>query len=78
MAGWPDGYGYGNRVVVDHGNGYTSLYAHLSNIYVSVGQTVSRGQLIGQMGSTGRSTGIHLHLEIHYKGAALNPLVILK
>ena len=78
VAGWPDGYGYGNRVVVDHGNGYTSLYAHLSNIYVSVGETVSRGQLIGQMGSTGRSTGIHLHLEIHYKGAALNPLVILK
>lgn len=78
VAGWPDGNGYGNRVVLDHGNGYTSLYAHLSNIYVSVGQTVSRGQLIGQMGSTGRSTGTHLHLEIHYKGVALNPLSILK
>lgn len=78
VAGWPDSTGYGNRVVVDHGNGYTSLYAHLSNIYVSVGQMISRGQLLGQMGSTGRSTGTHLHLEIHYKGIALNPLAILK
>lgn len=78
VAGWPDRMGYGNRVVIDHGNGYTSMYAHLSNVYVGVGDYVSRGQLIGQMGSTGRSTGIHLHLEIHYKGAALNPLSILK
>ncbi len=78
VAGWPDGYGYGNRVVIDHGNGYRSLYAHLSNIYVSVGQTVSRGQVVGQMGTTGRSTGIHLHLEIHYRGVAINPLAILK
>jgi len=78
VAGWPDGQGYGNRVLIDHGNGYSSLYAHLSNIYVSIGATVSRGQLIGQMGSTGRSTGIHLHLEIHYKGVPVNPLAILK
>lgn len=78
VSGWPDSMGYGNRVVIDHGNGYTSMYAHLSNIYVSVGDSVSRGQLIGQMGSTGRSTGTHLHLEIHYKGVALNPLAILK
>lgn len=78
IAGWPDNMGYGNRVVIDHGNGYQSLYAHLSNIYVSPGENVSRGQLIGQMGSTGRSTGTHLHLEIHYKGIALNPLAILK
>ena len=78
VAGWPDASGYGNRVVIDHGNGYTSLYSHMSNIYVSSGQTVSRGQLIGQMGSTGRSTGTHLHLEIRYKGVALNPLAILK
>lgn len=78
VAGWPDGMGYGNRVVIDHGNGYTSLYAHLSNVYVSVGETISRGQLIGQMGSTGRSTGTHLHLEIHYKGVPINPLAILK
>lgn len=78
VAGWLDGGGYGNRVVIDHGNGYRSLYAHLSNIYVSVGETISRGQLIGQMGSTGRSTGTHLHLEIHYKGVPVNPLAILK
>lgn len=78
VAGWPDGYGYGNRVVIDHGNGYQSLYAHLSNIYVSSGDTISRGQLLGQMGSTGRSTGTHLHLEIHYKGVTMNPLAILK
>ncbi len=78
VAGWPDSQGYGNRVVIDHGNGYRSLYAHLSNVYVSIGETISRGQLIGQMGSTGRSTGTHLHLEIHYKGVPVNPLAILK
>lgn len=78
VAGWPDNYGYGNRVVIDHGNGYQTLYAHLSNIYVTVGQKVSRGQSIGQMGSTGRSTGTHLHFEIRYKGVAVNPLAILK
>ncbi len=78
VAGWPDNTGYGNRVVIDHGNGYQTLYAHLSNIYVSAGETVSRGQLIGQMGSTGRSTGTHTHFEIRFKGVALNPLNILK
>ena len=78
VAGWPDNYGYGNRVVIDHGNGYQTLYAHLANIYVSVGQHVSKGQTIGQMGSTGRSTGTHLHFEIHFKGIAVNPLAILK
>ncbi|OGE16719.1 hypothetical protein A3F00_00700 [Candidatus Daviesbacteria bacterium RIFCSPHIGHO2_12_FULL_37_11] len=78
VAGWPDNMGYGNRIVVDHGNGYRTLYAHLSNIYVNVGQTVSRGQIIGQMGSTGRSTGTHLHFEVHYKGVPVNPLAILK
>lgn len=76
-SGW-DTTGYGNRVIIDHQNGYKTLYAHMSNIYVSVGQVVSRGQAIGQMGSTGRSTGTHLHLEIRYKGIALNPLAILK
>jgi len=78
VAGWPDNYGYGNRIIIDHGNGYQTLYAHMSNIYVTVGQKVSRGQTIGQMGSTGRSTGTHLHFEIHFKGRALNPLSILK
>lgn len=78
VAGWPDSSGYGNRIVIDHGNGYKSLYAHLANVYVSPGQTVSSGQVIGQMGSTGRSTGTHVHLEILYKGIAVNPLSILK
>ena len=78
IAGWPDNYGYGNRVVIDHENGYRTLYSHLSNVYVSIGQTVSRGQIIGQMGSTGRSTGTHLHFEIHFKGVPVNPLNILK
>lgn len=76
-AGW-DTTGYGNRVDIDHGNGYSTRYAHLSNIYVALGQTVSRSQTLGQMGSTGRSTGTHLHFEIHYKGVPVNPLAILK
>ena len=77
MAGWPDGYGYGNRVLIDHGNGYRTLYAHLSRVYVVPGQTVARGAAIGKMGSTGRSTGIHLHFEIIRNGSHLNPLSIL-
>ena len=76
-AGWPDNFGYGNRVVVNHGNGYTTLYAHLSAIYVSAGQAVSRGDVLGLMGSTGRSTGTHLHLEVRKDGTALNPLSLL-
>jgi murein DD-endopeptidase MepM/ murein hydrolase activator NlpD len=78
VAGWPDNYGYGNRVVIDHGNGYVTLYAHLSAIYVKVGQTVSRGSAIGKMGSTGRSTGTHLHFEVRKSGVHLNPLDVLK
>lgn len=78
VAGWPDNGGYGNRVEIDHGNGYMTRYAHLSNIYVAPGQRVAKGQVIGKMGTTGRSTGIHLHFEIHYKGIAVNPLAILK
>lgn len=78
VAGWPDGYGYGNRVVVDHGNGYKTLYAHMSQIYVQVGQTVSRGSALGRMGSTGRSTGTHLHFEVIRNGTYLNPLSVLQ
>src|SRR3990167_1907224 len=77
VAGWPDGSGYGNRVIIDHGNGYTTLYAHMSSVYVRSGQTVSKGSVIGAMGSTGRSTGVHVHLEIRKNGTALNPLSIL-
>ncbi|MGD8744220.1 MAG: peptidoglycan DD-metalloendopeptidase family protein [Candidatus Woesebacteria bacterium] len=78
VAGWPDGYGYGNRVVIDHGNGYKTLYGHLSRIYVVPGQTVARGAPIGKMGSTGRSTGIHLHFEVIDNGVYLNPLSVLQ
>lgn len=74
VAGWPDQSGYGNRVIVDHGNGYTSLYAHMSAIYVSAGQQISKGDVLGAMGSTGRSTGTHLHVEVRRNGVALNPL----
>lgn len=78
VAGWPDSYGYGNRVIIDHGNGYRTLYGHLSRIYVVPGQTVSRGSSIGKMGSTGRSTGIHLHFEVIKDSTYLNPLSVLR
>ncbi|MFC1649625.1 peptidoglycan DD-metalloendopeptidase family protein [Patescibacteria group bacterium] len=78
VAGWPDGYGYGNRVMIDHGNGYRTLYAHLSSVFVQPGQTVNRGSVIGRMGSTGRSTGTHLHFEVISNGAYLNPLTVLQ
>lgn len=78
IAGWPSNEGYGNRVVIDHGNGYQTLYAHMAKVYVSVGQRVKRGDPVGQMGSTGRSTGVHLHLEVRKTGVALNPLEFLK
>lgn len=77
-AGWPDGGGYGNRVVIDHGNGFRTLYAHLSVVQVQIGQRVNRGDVLGQMGTTGRSTGIHLHFEIHNGGALVNPLNYLQ
>jgi murein DD-endopeptidase MepM/ murein hydrolase activator NlpD len=70
--------GYGNYIILDHGNGYRTLYAHLSQIYVVSGQTVSRGSAIGKMGSTGRSTGIHLHFEVILNGVHLNPLSVLQ
>lgn len=78
VAGWPDGYGYGNRVMIDHGNGFVTLYAHLSVIQVRVGQRVKRGDVIGQMGTTGRSTGVHLHFEVRQGGGLMNPLSYLQ
>lgn len=77
-AGWLDGFGYGNRVIIDHGNGYRTLYAHLSKVSVVAGQTVARGAPIGKMGSSGRSTGVHLHFEVLLNGVHLNPLSVLK
>lgn len=78
VAGWVDNYGYGNRVMVDHGNGFATLYAHLSVVQVKVGQRVGRGDVLGQMGSTGRSTGTHLHFEIRQGGALQNPFNFLR
>ncbi|MGB4665340.1 MAG: M23 family metallopeptidase [Bacteroidales bacterium] len=66
--------GYGKVVVINHGFGYQTLYAHLSEILVKPGEKVKRGQIIGHMGSTGRSKGPHLHYEIHYKGTPVNPI----
>lgn len=70
-AGWQSGYG--NTVVVSHGNGLTTLYAHQSSIAVSRGQSVGRGEVIGYVGSTGNSTGPHLHFEIRSNGTPVNP-----
>jgi murein DD-endopeptidase MepM/ murein hydrolase activator NlpD len=66
--------GYGKVVVIDHGFGYRTLYAHLSKIAVKPGERVERGQIIGYLGSTGRSKGPHLHYEIHYRGKPVNPI----
>ena len=68
------GSGYGNYVVVDHGGGYTTLYAHMTSISVSVGQTVGQGDTLGITGSTGNSTGPHLHYEVMIGGVNQNPL----
>ncbi len=78
VAGWTDNTGYGNRVMIDHGNGYVTLYGHMSVVSVQVGQTVKRGDVLGQMGSTGRSTGTHLHFEIRLGGVNQNPGNYLK
>ena len=71
------GGGYGNMVMIDHGNGYHSLYAHMSVVSVTCGQSVYQGNLIGLAGSTGNSTGPHLHFEIRYQGGFINPWYVL-
>lgn len=71
-------WGYGCHVIIDHGNGYQTLYAHLSSYGVEAGDSVGQGNQIGVMGSTGRSTGTHLHFEIRSGGVILNPLNFLK
>lgn len=75
-AGWDGSYGY--RIIINHNNGFVSLYAHLSKINVKVGQVVAQGSAIGVMGSTGNSTGTHLHLELEKNGVLVNPLSYLK
>lgn len=75
-AGWND-WGYGNLVVIDHGTGWESVYAHLSQWNVQCGQSVSQGELIGLAGSTGRSSGPHLHFELRNSGVYVNPWSVL-
>jgi len=75
-AGWAGGYG--RLVEINHGNGWTTRYAHMSRIDVKIGETVSTGDLIGAIGSTGRSTGPHLHYEIRKNGKATDPVRFLK
>lgn len=73
FAGWSQ-YGYGNMVQIDHGNGYVTLYAHLTTYFVNMCQSVSQGDQIGTAGNTGNSFGAHLHFEIRLGGASVNPL----
>lgn len=75
-AGWMNGYG--KLIIIKHSSGYETRYAHLNNIYVKVGQRVTRGQLIGKTGMTGRVTGPHLHYEIRKNGTPLNPMRYLQ
>ncbi len=73
MAGRDQG-GYGNEIVIDHGYSYKTVYAHLSRIFVRPGQQVLRGQVIGYVGNTGKSTSPHLHYEVRKNGIAINPV----
>ncbi len=75
-SGWSE-YGYGNMVVIDHGNGWQTAYAHMSYVSVGCGQGVYRGDGIGGLGNTGNSTGPHLHFEMKYLGGNVNPLLYL-
>ncbi|HUV15522.1 MAG TPA: LysM peptidoglycan-binding domain-containing M23 family metallopeptidase [Pelolinea sp.] len=70
--------GYGNMIAIDHGNGYVTIYAHLSNWYVQCGNIVNKGAVIGACGSSGNSTGAHLHFEIRQGGDFLNPWFVLQ
>lgn len=70
-AGWEQGYG--NCIRINHGYGYETLYGHMSAIKVNIGASVQRGEIIGLVGSTGKSTGPHLHYEVHYNGEIMNP-----
>ncbi len=70
--------GYGNMVEIDHGHGITTRYGHMSKLLVTVGQTVAKGDLLGRAGSTGRSTGPHLHYEVRVDGEAVDPMQFIK
>jgi murein DD-endopeptidase MepM/ murein hydrolase activator NlpD len=73
MAGFSDG-GYGNHVIIDHGYGYETLYGHMVRVKARAGQHVKRGEIIGYVGSTGKSTGPHCHYEVHKNGQKLDPV----
>jgi len=70
--------GYGNYVLIDHGNGYTTSFSHMQKYLVHRGDRVKRGQVIGLVGSTGRSTGPHLHYEVALDGKTINPYNFVK
>lgn len=70
--------GGGNTIVINHGSGVTTIYMHLERINVSVGQSVNRGDIIGIKGTTGASTGIHLHFEIRINNSPIDPLPVLR
>ncbi len=74
FAGWGS---YGIYVEIDHGNGFHSIYGHMSAVLVKTGQTVTQGEVIGLMGATGRASGSHLHFEIRYQGVPQNPIDLL-
>jgi len=69
--------GYGRTIIIDHGNGYKTLYAHNRELLVKKGEKVEKGQVIAKMGSSGRSTGVHLHFEIHKNNKAIDPLTVI-
>lgn len=76
FSGWATG-GYGNMVMIDHGNGYQTVYAHMSNATAGCGRSVSQGSIIGYSGNTGNSTGAHLHFEVRYLGGFVSPWYVL-
>ena len=70
--------GYGNLVEIDHGNGFKTKYAHMSKIYVKEGDVLDINDAVGEVGSTGRSTGPHLHYEVLYQGRPVNPMPFMQ
>ena len=76
MYGWSaaNGYGYGNYIAIEHPDGKVTIYGHLSSVAVGVGQTVVQGQVIGYSGSTGNSSGPHLHFEVRLGSTPVNPM----
>ena len=74
MAARDETGGYGNEIIINHGYSYKTVYAHLSRIFVKPGQKILRGQIIGYVGNTGKSTAPHVHYEVRKNGIAINPI----